>query len=1488
MKKKLLIQLQILISFIMCYRIKNSLFREKNLFRGLTFMFFFVISNTSAQVTTTSGLPPTDYVETIIGQGIDFSNVILQGNPNSIATYTGGASGGMQPTMESGIVLSTGSVSNPTTLHGPASKFLSSSTGYPGFPELNALAGVGTNDGINLQFDFIPLTPDLKINFQFGSEEYNEFVNTQFNDVFGFFIYGPGFPATGQNLAIAPSLPPARVSINSINNGQGCPPSGVAASNPMFYINNCNGVYNNAMDGFTVMLTAQATVIPCETYTIKLMLADGTDTAYDSWVFLQESGFYAAGTIVEADISYVGGEASVFEGCSGSQVFFCIEEPLSIDHTFEIEWTGTAVWGVDYLPLPTTITIPAGQTCATLDIIALTDGVTEGIETIIGTFQASVCEEGEIIIEINDTPAMTMDLGDDVEECYNPANSFTLTPIIEENVGDVTYVWNDGISDFSTDETVTVNPEETTTYTLTIIDMCGQTATDSITITVLGDDIIPEFPSILDVYCDELYHGTLTLPLTSDNGITGTWSPPTKDLDTPGTTTHIFTPDEGQCSAELTIDIILDNEIEPTFNPIFPICQGDFLPPNTLPTTSLEGITGSWSPALNNQVTTTYTFTPHPDQCAIPTTLTIEVTPKISPTFSNIRLEYCQGDTMQPLPLMSNNSPTPVLGTWFPPLNNQQTTTYTFVPAAGQCANQVQVTIAIKPYTTPQFIPVPPICAGDFLAPLPNTSINGITGSWSPALNNMETTTYTFTPTMHSGSIGGQCGEVVQMTIVVNQPAVPAFNLNTNICAGTDLTLPTISNNGIEGSWSPAFDNTQTTTYTFTPNPDECAEPFVVTINVNDPVTPTFNPVADICAGANLNPLPTTSLNGVSGTWSPALNNQATTTYTFTPNASECAVPTTLTIVVDQPIVPLFDQVASTCSGDFIAPLPTTSNNGITGTWSPALNYNQTTTYTFTPTAGICATEATMTITVTQPATPVFAQVAAICAGEPLADLPTTSEDGITGTWSPAIDNTQTTTYTFTPNTKQCTLGTTMTITVNPWVQPVFSIGGICVGADSPLPNISDNGVTGTWSPDFDNTQTGTYTFTPDPGQCGLEETVTVTVVGSVTTPTLTALEYCDPNSDGFGIFDLTQVIPIIEGVNTVDVDITFHETEDDALFNANNIEDLNPLTAYPNIDDYNQTIYVRISNDSGCFAVIPLELIVYDLPKITKTISPLEVCDDDYDGSAEFNLADALSDIMNGLDLSLHTVSYHPTQNDARLDENAIGNFANYDSASGSVWVRVEDDQTGCFDVVELTLVVNPLPVVSLPEVERYVLCDDDQDGYMIFDLETRIAGIVNGQAGLTVTFHDTYADAESNTSPYAYIHQNNEPTVETVFVRVQTEKGCFVITLMDLVVEPLPVLVPATEPITACDGDGDGLGALIDFTDTIEDMLNGANPNEYVITIHETEDDAALDTNAIADITAYMNINPFTQVVYVRVETVLGEGCFNIYPITIEVKIG
>ena len=270
--------------------------------------------------------------------------------------------------------------------------------------------------------------------------------------------------------------------------------------------------------------------------------------------------------------------------------------------------------------------------------------------------------------------------------------------------------------------------------------------------------------------------------------------------------------------------------------------------------------------------------------------------------------------------------------------------------------------------------------------------------------------------------------------------------------------------------------------------------------------TPTFDAVAAICAGSSLNALPTTSNNGITGTWSPALDNTQTTVYTFTPTAGQCAASTTMTITVDPLVTPTFDAVAAICAGSNLNALPVTSNNGITGTWAPALDNTQTTIYTFTPTAGQCAVSTTMTITVNPLVTPTFNAVAAICAGSSLNALSTTSNNGITGTWSPALDNTQTTVYTFTPTAGQCAKATTMTITVNPLVTPTFdAVAAICAGSSlSALPVTSNNGITGTWTPALDNTQTTVYTFTPTAGQCATTATLTITVIAKPATPTIT------------------------------------------------------------------------------------------------------------------------------------------------------------------------------------------------------------------------------------------------------------------------------------------------------------------------------------------------------------------------------------------------
>ena len=139
-----------------------------------------------------------------------------------------------------------------------------------------------------------------------------------------------------------------------------------------------------------------------------------------------------------------------------------------------------------------------------------------------------------------------------------------------------------------------------------------------------------------------------------------------------------------------------------------------------------------------------------------------------------------------------------------------------------------------------------------------------------------------------------------------------------------------------------------------------------VTITVN-PI-PEFDPIGPICSGDTLTALPSTSLNGIEGFWEPEeLNNTATTTYTFTPNDSTgCTVP--LTIQVLPLIQPIFEEIGSICSGDVLNPLPTESQNGITGFWTPAeMNNTATTTYRFTPDAGQCALDDTELIITVNP-----------------------------------------------------------------------------------------------------------------------------------------------------------------------------------------------------------------------------------------------------------------------------------------------------------------------------------------------------------------------------------------------------------------------------------------------------------------------------------------------------------------------------------------
>jgi gliding motility-associated-like protein len=302
-----------------------------------------------------------------------------------------------------------------------------------------------------------------------------------------------------------------------------------------------------------------------------------------------------------------------------------------------------------------------------------------------------------------------------------------------------------------------------------------------------------------------------------------------------------------------------------------------------------------------------------------------------------------------------------------------------------------------------------------------------------------------------------------------------------------------------------------------------------VLITVTPSTIPTFNSVNPICVGASLSPLPTTSTNSITGTWSPALNNSATTTYTFVPTSGQCIANGTLTITVNPNVTPLFATINPICYGATVAPLPTTSNNSITGTWSPALNNLATTTYTFTPAAGQCASNGSSTVVVTPNVTPSFTQVPAICSGAALSALPTISNNAITGNWSPAINNSATTNYTFTPSIGQCANTASMTINVTPF--PQFTIIKGCDGSNFVMSAVGVGTLNASYiwynnlhqnigtTPSIRITNEGNYSLELSNNGCSEEKPVSVNNI-QCTIP-----KGISPNDDGNNdIFDLSNL----------------------------------------------------------------------------------------------------------------------------------------------------------------------------------------------------------------------------------------------------------------------------------------------------------------------------------------------------------------------------
>lgn len=359
--------------------------------------------------------------------------------------------------------------------------------------------------------------------------------------------------------------------------------------------------------------------------------------------------------------------------------------------------------------------------------------------------------------------------------------------------------------------------------------------------------------------------------------------------------------------------------------------------------------------------------------------------------------------------------------------------------------------------------------------------------------------------TLNWGGTGTFVGPDANIT---GAPFVTCAGVPVSLDGSTSTDYVSLSWNFVNGSGAPANatgPGPHAVTY---PNPGTyvailnatsaqgCTSVETATITVSSGVTPTFAAVPAFCSGQPAPAFPTqTNTPVVQGTWSPnVISNTASGTYTFTPNAGQCSTtPVTISVTVNNTVTPTFPAHPQYCLNEVPQTLPATSDNGVSGTWSPAtINTSTagTADYTFTPSGNPCAAPVTVTIVVDAAPTPTFTQIPAFCAGETAPVLPANSTNSISGTWSPAtVNNTSSGTYTFTPDAGQCATTATMSITVNTTVTPNLTAAGPFCTNSLPV-NLTADIAGGSWSGAGMTPATGAF----DPASAG-PGTHTVTYV---------------------------------------------------------------------------------------------------------------------------------------------------------------------------------------------------------------------------------------------------------------------------------------------------------------------------------------------------------------------------------------------------------
>jgi gliding motility-associated-like protein len=310
----------------------------------------------------------------------------------------------------------------------------------------------------------------------------------------------------------------------------------------------------------------------------------------------------------------------------------------------------------------------------------------------------------------------------------------------------------------------------------------------------------------------------------------------------------------------------------------------------------------------------------------------------------------------------------------------------------------------------------------------------------------------------------------------------------------------------------------------------------------------------------------------------------------------------------------------------------------------------------------------------------------------------------------------------------------------------------------------------------------------------------------------------------------------------------------------------------------------------SGVCPALSSSIVVtnYDVPTLV-TISDLKSCDDALDGNdtnglTTFNLTQKTAEIINNQ--ANVTVTYHLLPNESVSGANAI---TSYTGPNTTIYVRLFNTLTNCFNTTSFNIVVMPLPAVN--PIITLKQCDNDTDSITDFNL-TEANVILSNQSNLTFTYHASQLDAQNDVATLTNTTNYNSANNGLVWARIENADGCFrtaqVILLVSATQIPATfqkiILEECDDYIDLNDTDTDGID-YFDFTGPTNSFASAtntilglfANSSNLTVTYYTTQAQALAEANPIdtTDPDGFRNTVPNLQNIWVRIDSNTNNDC-------------